>query len=366
MAANSADYMHQDGGEDMVEKFKTGSKPEGLKILKVSLIVGGVISGALLLWQLSSVLLLFFAAIVAAVILRSGAKVIEDHTPIDAPWSLVICVLALALIVAGFLYLLGAQIVSEATTVVQRLPEMINSLGERIGIHSLYGRLEDRAGEFAGGGNLVAEVAGYSSALVGVLANVLLVMAAGIYLAARPKQYSRGILRLVPPRVRDRASVTFGHSGEALRLWLLGQLVSMTVVGVLVTLGLYVLGMPSALALGFLAGVSEFVPIVGPILSAVPALLIALSEGGSSVLWVLLLYILVQQIEGNIIMPLVQRRTVDLPPVLTLFALVALGTLFGPLGVLLGTPLTVVLYVVVKDLYLGETLHEDVKLPGKD
>ncbi|MCJ8520772.1 putative PurR-regulated permease PerM [Pseudorhizobium tarimense] len=109
--------------------------------------------------------------------------------------------LAVALIVAGFFYLLGGQIVSEATTVVQRLPEMINSLGERIGVDSLYGRLEDRAGEFAGGGNLVAEVVGYSSALVGVLANVLLVMAAGINLAARSKQYSRGILRLVPHRV---------------------------------------------------------------------------------------------------------------------------------------------------------------------
>lgn len=77
------------------------------------------------------------------------------------------------------------------------------------------------------------------------------------------------------------------------------------------------------------------------------------------------LFVLVQQIEGNIIMPLVQRQTVDLPPVLTLFALVALAGLFGPLGVLLGAPLTVVIYVAVNPLYLRDALHEDVNVPGE-
>lgn len=122
--------------------------------------------------------------------------------------------------------------------------------------------------------------------------------------------------------------------------------------------------MPSALALGFLAGLSEFVPIVGPVLGAVPALLLALSEGGNTVFWVLGLYLAVQQIESNLIMPLVQRETVDLPPVLTLFAILALGVLFGPLGVLLGTPLTVVIHVAVMQLYVRDTLHEAVRLPG--
>lgn len=95
-------------------------------------------------------------------------------------------------------------------------------------------------------------------------------------------------------------------------------------------------------------------------------MLLSASEGGSTILWVIGLYVLVQQVESNIIMPLVQRETVDLPPVLTLFALVALGVLFGPLGILLGTPLTVVLYVVVVQLYLRDTLQEDVKVPGSD
>ncbi|WP_338530512.1 AI-2E family transporter [Nitratireductor thuwali] len=326
--------------------------------------MGAVIVGALLLWQLSNVLLLFFGAIVVAVILRSGAKALEDNTPVKAPWSLILSILAIAALMGGFFFLLGTQIASEASSLVQRLPEMIASLGERIGVDDLYERLTERATQFAGRGDVASEVAGYTSVLVGALTNFVLVLVAGIYLAARPRQYRRGILKLVPPRLRDNTSDTFENAGRALRLWLLGQLVSMAIVGALITLGLYLIGMPSALALGLLAGLSEFVPIVGPILSAVPALLLALSEGGNMIFWVIGLYVAVQQIESNVVMPLVQRETVDLPPVLTLFALLAFGVLFGPLGVLLGTPLTVILYVVVNQLYLRDTLQEDVDIPG--
>jgi predicted PurR-regulated permease PerM len=109
-----------------------------------------------------------------------------------------------------------------------------------------------------------------------------------------------------------------------------------------------------------------FVPLVGPALAAIPAILVALSEGGTMVLWVIGLYVVVQQIEGNAIMPLVQRRTVGLPPVVTLFALVSLGVLFGPLGILLGTPITVVLYVAVKQLYVRDTLGEPTDVPGEE
>ncbi|UUP18268.1 hypothetical protein NTH_02748 [Nitratireductor thuwali] len=348
----------------MREKTAKRPMPSWATLTRTSLVVGAVIVGALLLWQLSNVLLLFFGAIVVAVILRSGAKALEDNTPVKAPWSLILSILAIAALMGGFFFLLGTQIASEASSLVQRLPEMIASLGERIGVDDLYERLTERATQFAGRGDVASEVAGYTSVLVGALTNFVLVLVAGIYLAARPRQYRRGILKLVPPRLRDNTSDTFENAGRALRLWLLGQLVSMAIVGALITLGLYLIGMPSALALGLLAGLSEFVPIVGPILSAVPALLLALSEGGNMIFWVIGLYVAVQQIESNVVMPLVQRETVDLPPVLTLFALLAFGVLFGPLGVLLGTPLTVILYVVVNQLYLRDTLQEDVDIPG--
>lgn len=142
------------------------------------------------------------------------------------------------------------------------------------------------------------------------------------------------------------------NAGRALRLWLVGKIVMMVVVGVLTTTGLYLIGVPSALALGFMAGMLEFVPFVGPILSFVPAAAVALASGEVSFWWVFGLYLLIQQLENNLLVPLIQQRTVQLPPVLGLFAIVAMGLLFGPLGVVMGVPLTIVLMALVKQLYI--------------
>jgi predicted PurR-regulated permease PerM len=118
---------------------------------------------------------------------------------------------------------------------------------------------------------------------------------------------------------------------------------------------------PSALALGLFAGLAEFVPIVGPIVSAVPALIIALSRSYELALWVLLMFVVLQQIEGNLIQPLIQRRMVSLPPALTLFAVVVFGLLFGAIGVLLATPLTVTGFVLVRQLYIADALGDDLE-----
>ena len=132
------------------------------------------------------------------------------------------------------------------------------------------------------------------------------------------------------------------ESERALRLWLRGQLIAMIVVGLLTGFGLWCLGMPSAFTLGLLAGMLEFIPFAGPILSMVPAILLALAVSPDLALWVLLLYFAVQQFEGYVLTPLVQQYAVDLPGVVLLFALIAFGALFGTLGVILAAPLTVV------------------------
>lgn len=127
------------------------------------------------------------------------------------------------------------------------------------------------------------------------------------------------------------------------------------------------LGLPAYLALGLLAGLAEFVPVVGSILAAAPALLLALTEGGIDLaLWTLLLYVAVQQLQGNLIAPLVTRRMVSLPPAVTLVAIVAFGLVFGPLGVLFAAPLAVVAFVAVKRLWVREALGEDTDVPGED
>lgn len=215
-----------------------------------------------------------------------------------------------------------------------------------------------------GGGSL----SGFGRALLSIgsgVADLLVVIFAGIYLATQPNFYRIGAIKLVPRARRKIAAEAMLESERALRLWLKGQAVAMVVVGLLVGFGLWALGMPSALTLGLLAGVLEFIPFAGPIIAAIPAVLIALAVSPELALWVTLLYVAVQQFEGNLLTPLVQQYAVDLPGVILLFSLLGFGTLFGTLGVVLAAPLSVVMFVLVKRLYVIEALHTHTPIPGE-
>jgi predicted PurR-regulated permease PerM len=139
----------------------------------------------------------------------------------------------------------------------------------------------------------------------------------------------------------------------------------MVAMGVLTTIGTAALGLPAPLALGLLSGVAEFVPIVGAILSAIPGLLLAATHGADTVLWTLLFYIGAHQFEGHVLIPLIQRRVVSVPPALTLLSVIAFGILFGPLGVIFATPLAVVVLVIVKRLYLHDPLDAAATAEGQ-
>jgi predicted PurR-regulated permease PerM len=336
------------------------------RLAQGTLVVVGVTLLVLLVWQLANVLTLAFAAVVVATVLRSFAGLIGRVLPISGGWALVLACAMLLGVGAVFAVLLGAQLSGQFANLFQELPAQLDQLGNAVGVANLADLINREAAAFAQRGNVMQSVLGYTSGALGIVTSVLLVVVAGIYLAANPDLYVRGTLTLIPEPARQRFHVAFDAAGRALRLWFLGQLVSMLVVAVLIGGGLYVLGVPSALALGVVAGIGEFVPVVGPILSAVPALLVAFSQEAGTALWVLALFVVVQQIESNVLLPLIQRETVDLPPALTAFALVAFGVLLGPVGVLLAAPLTVVAFVGVKQLYVRDMLKEATAVPGED
>jgi predicted PurR-regulated permease PerM len=156
------------------------------------------------------------------------------------------------------------------------------------------------------------------------------------------------------------------HSQKALGLWLKAQLISMAIVGSLTGFGLWLIGVPSAIALGILAALLEFVPFAGPLLSGVIGVTIALMHSPQLALYAAGLYLVVQQIESYIIYPLVQQYAADIPALVLLFALIAFGVLFGIVGVIFAAPLTVVTFVLVKRLYVVEALHTATPIPGDD
>lgn len=317
---------------------------------------------AVILWQLRGLLMLVFGAVVFATLFRTVANPIGRVLRLPDWAALSAAILLIMALVGAAFAAFGAEVGAQARNLARNLPEawrVLETRVEDLGLGWLADALPATAGTLSGLTSVLWSVGGG-------LATILLIIAGAIYFAAQPALYRKGLVILVPEPSRALVDEALGDSGRALAMWLRGQFITMTAVGTMVGLGLWALGVPSALALGLLAGLLDFVPFVGPVAAAIPALLIAYSVSPELALWTLGLYILVQQIEGDFLYPMVQRYAVGIPPALLLFAVIAAGILFGIPGVLLGAPLTVVVYVLVKRLYVREVLHTPTDVPGEE
>lgn len=326
---------------------------------------GAVLLAAFLVWQFAGLLLLAFASCLVAIMLRAISTRLQRFTGMGAGWALLLACLVILGVAMIFFMLLGAQIKNEVSVLGREIPGLLSDVGNRLGVRHLDQRVLEWAEGLATHDGLMGRITATTSLIVSGFADVLLVVVAGVYLAVSPDTYRSGVLRLVPARWRDNTGHFMDTAGHALTLWLAGQLATMAAVGVLFAGGLFIMGVPSAIALGFIAGIAEFVPYAGPILGAIPALLIAIPMGRNEVLGVLGVYLAIQALEGNVLSPLIQKKAVNLPPVLTLFAIVAIGGLFGMLGLLLATPLTVIGFIAVKQFYLRDMLKQDASIPGE-
>jgi predicted PurR-regulated permease PerM len=201
-------------------------------------------------------------------------------------------------------------------------------------------------------GRIVAGAIPLLQTISGVVVGALLIFVTGIYLCVDPKTYVRGLVSLVPHEGRDRFESALYDVGHDLRRWILGTVINMIIIGVLTTAGLLFLGIPAPLVLGLIALLLEFIPFYGPILSAVPAVAVALLTSTESALWVIILYVVIQQGEGHLLQPLVMRGTVRLPPVLTVLIGAFMTILFGFLGLVLAVPLLATALAMIKRLYV--------------
>jgi len=324
------------------------------------LLVVAIVALAAALYVLSDILLLIFGAILVAVVLRAIARPIRAGTSMSERLSLLASGLGVVAVLGGTAYLFGSQISAQLATLIENLPAAMQSLSKTAPFASVSELVKGSSI-----GNLLMNAFSWGTTVFGAVATLVVVIVAGIYMAIKPEVYRNGLVKLIPKPHQPLITATLDDAGEALRLWLGGQLLAMIMVGVLIAVGLALVGVPSALALGLIAGVTEFVPIIGPIIGAIPALLLAFTQDLNTVLWTLAVFIVVQQLESNLIMPLVAGRAVAVPPAVGLFAVVAIGVLFGPLGLLLGYPLAIVTDVAVRRLYVREMLGEQVEILGE-
>lgn len=329
------------------------------KALAASAAAIGMIAAALLLWHGAAIFLLGFAGILLAIAVRLPVDALIRRARMPS-------VLAFLLVFLGLALLFGAL----GWLVVPRLSEQVAGLRDelaRAGGQAV-DRLEKTAsGRFVldslrrisggqGDGRLLTRVAGALSTVAGSLGAAALVLFTGFFFAVDPSVYRDGFLRLIPPGRRPRARGLLDEIHRTLSWWLLGRFAAMVLVGVLSAVGLALLGVPLPLALGTLAGLFSFIPYLGPVLGALPAVLIAFGPGPLQALYVVLLYAGIQVLENNLVTPLIEQRTVQLPPALGLTAGVILALVFGVPGLFLATPLLAVAIVLVRQLYVEEVI----------
>ncbi|WP_114226446.1 MULTISPECIES: AI-2E family transporter [Sphingomonas] len=332
--------------------------------IRRTLIVLALTALLFLAWTLRDVMLMVFGAVVFATLFRALAGQIQRLGIRRDGLALAISVIVIFAVVAGAISLFGTQLASQAEGLSQAIPKAWASLQQRLHGWGIPVPPKLNAGGIFG--NLAGSLPSFVMSVGGGLADGLLIVVGGIFIAASPRFYGKGLLTLFPAERRAVVGEAMVDSGRALGLWLKAQLVAMLLIGVLTGTGLWLLGVPGPLALGVLAGLLEFIPFAGPILSATPGILIALAIDPQLALWTMLLYVGIQHVEGYAIQPIIQSWAVEIPGAVLLFALLAFGALFGPMGIIFAAPLTVVVFVLVKRLYVQEALDTPTAIPGEE
>lgn len=328
-----------------------------------------VIIPVLLLWVAWQVFLVLFAGVLFAIFLRTISEWLSSKTKLSNGWSLAIVIVGLILLTAFSFWYLAPSVSEQISQLIKTLPASIEKLRATLGAYawgrSILAQIPDAGAMISNGGAILTRISGIFSSTLGAIVDFALVLFVGIYGAAEPRLYIDGMIRLVPLAGRQRAREVFDAVGYTLRWWLIGRVASMILVGILTSLGLWLLGVPLALTFGLLAALLDFIPNIGPIVAALPAILLALTQGPDQAIYVTLLYVGIQNFEGFLLTPLIQERTVSLPPVLTLVGQVVLGVLAGGLGLALASPLIAVLLVLIKMLYVNDLLGDPMKVDGE-
>lgn len=316
--------------------------------------------GLFIAWRffagIATITLMLLTGVLLAVALSAPVEILHRRKVPRPAGVGVVVVVALAIVGLGG-YLLFPELRNQYSQLSVIFPSAIEMITERFGIFG--GGSEVSTSTLVGWGRrLLGGLLGLFTTVSFVAVGVVAAIFLAVYLAANPDPVVRWVVRLFPPEHRGRVEAILSESRESLLSWLMGRLISMAIIAVLSTIALYLIGIPGPFILGLFAGLVGFVPYLGPIISVVPPVVLSLATDPIDALWVILAYIAIQQVESNVITPLIMEKTASVHPAVVIMAVSVLGTAFGLLGALLALPITVVAGILVEELWFRR-LEED-------
>jgi predicted PurR-regulated permease PerM len=356
--------------------FVKGSSDAARKrIIYVSIgLIFALLVASYLVYQIAVVVLVLLLTMLFSVIISAPVDYLEHRGMSRGLGTLVVFGgLVLGIWIAGVA--LAPTIADQAVQFWETVPELLENaqdhagqLREALGLGSSFGlgslNVVDSARNFLSGGALTT-VANVGAGVASVISYLVVIVIATIYSVAQPGPLVNGFVALFPAGRRQEVRRILRELYETIQRWFVGQLASMLLIGVLSTVALYLIGVPFALLLGIFSGLISFIPFVGPLISVIPPLLLALIGAPIDALWVVLAYAAIQTIESYLIQPLVMSRAVSLHPAVVMFALLIMGTLFGFVGVLIAVPLVAAIAVLLRELWIErmDSLGTDPKPP---
>lgn len=304
--------------------------------------------------------LVLFAGILLAVLISASGSWIAEILGIPPRGGIAVFMLLTILALAGIFTAFVPSVVAQVNDFIEQAPAAIEQL--RKGVEDVPWLDRMLAGVTSSGlfsGESGSMAAGAAVSTFTGLGNMVIVLFIGLFGALDPDLYRRGLLSLLAKPLRPRASEVMDEVSETLGHWLIAKLIAMTLVGVLTGVGLWIIGVSLPLLLGLIAGLLAFIPNLGPVMAAVPAMLLAVPQGGQAVILVVVLFVVVQTVESYAVTPFLEQRTVSLPPALVIGAQLLMGLLFGLIGLILATPIAAVAMTVINAVYVEDYLNQE-------
>jgi predicted PurR-regulated permease PerM len=340
-------------------------------------LVFALLLGGYFAYRTSGVILAFLLTILLSIILSAPVNYLA-RKGLPRTWGVLAVIAALAIVLWLFGLALVPAVETQSRQFAEAFPTLLEEalalanrlqsffgLGTQIGLdpESLSG-----VGREVLTGSAVSTAAGVGLTAATVVSLAAVVFISTIYLVIRPEPWVNGFVSLFPAGWRQRTREVLQILYQTVQRWFLGQLAAMTFIAVFWAISLSLIGVPFALLLGIFSGLISFIPYLGALISVVLPVLLALISDPFSVVWVILAFIVIQQIEGNLLQPIVMSRAVDLHPALVIYAILVMGTLFGLIGVFLAVPLVAVLQVLVRELWVQkmEQMGTDPNPPARE